>query len=123
MRALFIVLAIAAIGCDTPEGEAAPADNTETNERDRDMDDTLTPEDQLGGGEVDRTITQQVRQGVVDEYGATSDAANVTIVTVDRVVTLRGPVESQTERSALGAIAQRVDRVRRVDNQIEVANQ
>jgi osmotically-inducible protein OsmY len=72
---------------------------------------------------VDRTITQLVRQGVVDEYGVTTDTANVTIVTVDRVVTLRGPANSETEQSTIGAIAQRVDRVRQVDNQLEVASQ
>lgn len=128
-RTIFILLAIAAVGCDKPDSDAEErngvntpadksADNTGKNERDQDMN-TLTPEDQ--GGDVDRTITQHVRQAVVKEYGATKDAANVKIVTADRVVTLRGPVESQEEKSTIGALAQGIERVTRVDNQLEVA--
>lgn len=130
-RAVFVLLAIAAVGCKGPGNAAAEsekldapvgnaADNTGKNERDRDLK-TLTPGDQ-GGGEVDRTITQLVRQGVVEEYGATAAAANVKIVTVDRVVTLRGPVNSASEQATIGTIAGRVDRVARVDNQLEVAS-
>lgn len=130
-RTVFIVMAIAAVGCDKESGnESAESyqantstrtaeDNTGKNERDRDMK-TLTPEDQ--GGEGDRKITQLVRQNVVKEYGATTDAANVKIVTVDGVVTLRGPVNSESEQSAIGSMAQKVDGVRRVDNQLEVAS-
>lgn len=129
-RAVFVVLAIAAVGCKGPGNAAAEsnttnapmgtsADNTGKNERDRDMK-TLTPEDQAG--EADRTITKLVRQGVVAEYGATSAAGNVKIVTVDGVVTLRGPVNTESEQSTIGTIAGRVDRVKRVDNQLEVAS-
>ncbi len=148
-RTVFIFIAIAAVGCKGQGSEAAEYDNPNTstgtavantgtavgntrtavdnagtavdntgkNERDRDMN-TRTPEDQ--GGEGDRTITQLVRQSVVKEYGATTAAGNVKIVTVDGVVTLRGPVNTESERSAIGTIAQRVAGVSRVDNQLEV---
>lgn len=125
-------MAITAAGCEWPgsaESEAdnvntstgTAADNTGRNERDRDLD-TLTPEDQ-SESEEDRTITQRVRQGVVGEYGATAAAANVTIVTVDRVVTLRGPVNSESEQSTIGTIARNVEGVSRVDNQLEIASE
>ncbi|PKN32213.1 MAG: BON domain-containing protein [Deltaproteobacteria bacterium HGW-Deltaproteobacteria-20] len=133
-RTVFIFIAIAAVGCkgseaserdntNTPTGVAVAntgtaVDNTGKNDRDRDMENTRTPEDQ--GGEGDRTITQLVRQSVVKEYGATTAAGNVKIVTVDGVVTLRGPVNTENERSAIGTIAQRVAGVSRVDNQLEV---
>lgn len=118
-HAMVIVLAIAAVaGCERNEGTRA--DNTKTNERDRNPS-TLTPADQ-GGSEADRTITQRVRQGVVSRDGLSMTAKNVKIVTVDGVVTLRGPVNNDSEQSTIGTIAKGVDGVKRVDNQLEVAS-
>ena len=131
-RTMLIVLAIAAAACDRSErtesekvevkaAEPAAADNTEKNERDQ-KPSSLTPGDQ-GESEADRKITQRVRQGVVDHDGLSTNAANVKIITVDGVVTLRGPVKTAEERSTVGAMAQRVDGVKRVDNQLEIASQ
>lgn len=123
--------ALASVGCksneETPaasatDGVSAPevaADNTDKNERDR-GDDTLTPMDQ-GESEADRTITQQIRQGVVGADEISAGAKNVKIITVDGVVTLRGPVESATEKANIAALATKVAGVKRVDNQLEVA--
>ena len=129
---ILIVLAMAAVGCDRSEGtgstkpevkaaEPAAADNTEKNERDRKAS-ALTPGDQ-GESEADRTITQRIRQGVVGDDGLSTTATNVKIITVNGVVTLRGPVKNAEERSTIGAIAQRVAGVTRVDNQLEIASQ
>jgi len=96
----------------------APPDNTDINERDRD-DRTLTPVDQ-GGAESDRKITQQIRQAVVGDDSLSFTAKNVKIITIDGKVTLRGPVKSEQERSAIGAAAKKVAGAR-VDNQLEVA--
>jgi len=123
---------MAAVGCDRSEGtgstkpevkaaEPAAADNTEKNERDRKAS-ALTPGDQ-GESEADRTITQRIRQGVVGDDGLSTTATNVKIITVNGVVTLRGPVKNAEERSTIGAIAQRVAGVTRVDNQLEIASQ
>jgi hyperosmotically inducible periplasmic protein len=43
------------------------------------------------------------------------------IVTVDGVVTLRGPVKTSKEKSDIAAIALRVNRVNQVVNQLEIA--
>jgi hyperosmotically inducible periplasmic protein len=99
-------------------GVAAPPDNTDVNERDSD-EDTLTPIDQ-GGSEGDRKITQQIRQAVMDDDSLSFTAKNVKIITVDGKVTLRGPVKSEQERTAIGAAAKKVAGAR-VDNQLEVA--
>ena len=48
------------------------------------------------------------------------NAHNVKIITTDGVVTLRGPVKSPQEKTAVGAVAQRASGVKRVDNQLEV---
>jgi len=96
-----------------------PADNTKTNERDRGTA-TLTPLDQ-GENEVDRTITQKVRQEVIKDDSLSMTAKNIKIITSNGVVTLRGPVKTEKEKTDIGALAQRVEGIKRVDNQLEIA--
>jgi hyperosmotically inducible protein len=108
-------------GTGTPnDGTAATAvpDNTKRNERDRD-DAALTPGDQ-GNGEQDLRITQQIRQAVMDDKSLSFTAKNVKIITVNGKVTLRGPVNSTQERSAIEAAARKVAGVSQVDSQLEV---
>ncbi len=131
MKQIVVSMAIAAfaIGCEQPSasgtkageptGNNAPADNTDKNERDRNTN-TLTSGDQ-GGSEADRTVTQQIRQGLVKSDALSTTGKNVKIITVDGVVTLRGPVKSPDERTQIATIAQGVGGVKRVDNQLEVA--
>lgn len=95
-----------------------PADNSKKNERDQNSA-TLTPGDQ-GENDVDRGITQKIRQEVI-KADVSMNGKNVKIITVNSVVTLRGPVKSEQERSDIASIAQRVEGVKRVDNQLEIA--
>jgi osmotically-inducible protein OsmY len=128
-RAIIVCLLFAAAGCDQSEsknagetpaaGEAVAADNTDKNERDRNAA-ALTPGDQ-GESESDREITQKIRQGVVKDDALSITGKNVKIITVDGVVTLRGPVKNSEEKAAVAAIAQAAAGVKKVDNQIEVA--
>jgi hyperosmotically inducible periplasmic protein len=105
----------------TESAAAGPsATNTGKNERDRDPG-KLTPEDQ-GGSETDRGLTQRVRQGVVGADALSMTGKNVKIITQAGVVTLRGPVKTAAEKAQIGAIAAKTDGVKRVDNQLEIAN-
>ena len=94
------------------------ADNTGRNVRDRD-DRTLTPTDQ-GNSESDRDITAQIRREIVANDALSTNAHNVKIITMDGVVTLRGPVKTTQEKVTVGAVAQRASGVTRVDNQLEI---
>lgn len=98
---------------------AADADDTRKNVRDREPA-TVTPFDQKEN-EVDRTITQKIRQSVVGAEGFSLDARNVKIVTADGVVTLRGPVDNDQERMKIVEMAKAVEGVKRVDDQLEIA--
>jgi len=113
LAALVNVLAAIPVMAEQPQ-----ADNTEKNVRDRD-DKTLTPMDQ-GGSSADREITAAIRKAIVDDDTLSSNAHNVKIITVDGVVTLRGPVKSAAEKAAVAAKAQRTKGAKRVDNQLEV---
>lgn len=101
-------------------GEAAqvPADNTGRNVRDR--AETLTSGDQ-SETEGDRTLTQKIRQAVVADDALSMTAKNVKIITVNGVVTLRGPVKSDDERKAIAAKAEQVAGAGKVQNHLEVA--
>lgn len=127
---VLLVATLLAVGCQQSPAEQSkskadnsatnvPADNTGKNERDQNTL-ALTPGDQ-GGSESDRTLTQHVRQGVIENDTLSISAKNVKIITQDGVVTLRGPVKSSDERARIAAIAQHVDGVKRVDNQLEIA--
>ncbi len=98
----------------------AKPDNSRVNERDRDHK-SLTPMDQ-GPSEGDRKITQLIRQAVVKDGSLSFTAKNVKIITIGGKVTLRGPVKTDAERSAIEAEAKNVAGVSQVDNQLEVKN-
>lgn len=71
--------------------------------------------------EADTKIVQKIRQAVVEDKALSTSAQNVTIVSEDGVVTLHGKVKDQTEKELLAARAQLVDGVKRVDNQLVIA--
>jgi osmotically-inducible protein OsmY len=94
------------------------ADNTGKNVRDR-GDKTLTPMDQ-GGSAADRELTADIRRMIVGDDSLSTNAHNVKIVTVDGVVTLRGPVKTAGEKATVASKAQAAKGVKRVDNLLEV---
>lgn len=100
--------------------QTAP-DNTGKNVRDRD-DKTLTPADQ-SSNEADVELTRRIREAVVADKSLSTNAHNVKIITVDGVVTLRGPVSSAQERAKVAETAQKLAGTKQVENQLEVAAQ
>lgn len=127
-RYLILALLVGAPACDdkkeadnkTVENKTdKPADNTAKNERDRE-EPTKTPGDQEED-EGDLAITAAIRQAVVGDESLSMNAKNVKIITADGVVTLRGPVASEGEKTTIAKLAQSTEGVARVDNQIEIA--
>lgn len=104
-----------------PDKAAAdmPADNTGNNARDQKTA-ALTPMDQSETA-ADRAISQEARSSVVKADDMSMNGKNVKIMTVDGVVTLRGPVASAREKKDIANLVKKIDGVRRVDNQLEVA--
>jgi len=101
----------------SPPAQMAP-DNTGRNVRDRSSA-TLTPGDQSESA-ADRTLTQKVRQAVVADKSLSTNAHNVKIITINGVVTLRGPVNSSQEKEVVEAKAQQLAGMNNVDNQLEI---
>ena len=104
MKTLFLAVLAAAISSGSAtltlaadpstKGQAAESapDNTGRNVRDRGA--TLTSGDQ-SESKADLTTTQKIRQAVMADKSLSMTAHNVKIITVDGVVTLRGPVKTQ----------------------------
>jgi hyperosmotically inducible periplasmic protein len=115
------VLALAALfalpACKDEVAGAEP-DNTARNERDREGNNP-TPLDQKNN-ENDLRIAQEIRKALVDNDQLSLNAHNVKVISVNGLVTLRGPVQSNAERDTVEVIATAVAGVTRVDNQLEV---
>src|SRR5215475_12752725 len=95
-----------------------PADNTGKNVRDR-SDAAVTPFDQ-SENEADLTLTQRIRQAVVDDDSLSTNAKNVKIVSQNGAVTLRGPVKNEEERKKVVSKAQQIAGEKNVNNQLEI---
>jgi len=98
-------------------GTAAP--NMGAANLDRDHAGAAAATDQ-GEAAADRDISQHVREAVMKHDELSTNAKNVKIITRDGVVTLRGPVASEQEKSALMQAAKETSGVKRVDAEVEV---
>lgn len=99
---------------------AAPApDNTARNERDRNTQ-AVTPPDQLENS-TDLQVTQQIRKSIMDDSSLSTNAKNIKIITQEHEVTLRGVVNSTTEKQKIENIAKQVvHTTKNVHNKLEV---
>jgi osmotically-inducible protein OsmY len=127
-KALLCALALLVLGGYTGTIQAADKttetlaqmapDNTGRNVRDR-SGHTLTPGDQ-SENKADLMLTQQIRRELMADKSLSMDAKNVKIITVNGVVTLRGPVNTVKEKSTIEAKAQSIAGTTNVDSQLEV---
>ena len=82
---------------------------------------TLTPRKQSNSRQ-DLELTRRIRQAIVKDSSLSTNAHNVRIITVNGVVTLRGPVANSEEKASVAAKAQDVAGVKTVDNQLEISS-
>ncbi|HLO39789.1 MAG TPA: BON domain-containing protein [Phycisphaerales bacterium] len=94
------------------------ADNTGRNERDR-SGNTPTPPDQ-SQSQADLDITAEIRRAIMSDNTMSVNAQNCKIITQNGSVVLRGPVNTQAEKDAIGAKAKAVPGVTSVNNELEV---
>jgi osmotically-inducible protein OsmY len=118
MKKQLLLLASTCLLMTACENKPYNADNTGRNVRDR-SNQAITAGEQ-SENEADRTITQQIRQALMDDGSLSTNGKNVKIITTNGVVTLRGPVNSGAEKEAIGRKASSVAGVKNVDNQLEI---
>ena len=124
---VFVVLWVSlSLACNSQTGRVEPsgstaskdADNTARNERDRNSE-IPTAGDQTQN-KKDLEIAASIRKAVVSDDSLSTNAHNIKIITSNGAVTLRGPVKSQQEKSAIEAKAKRVTGVSSVNNMLEI---
>lgn len=112
---MFGVPLIAAPVARTQDAQQPMPDNTGKN---KDQSDPTA--DQQKMNPADRATTQKIRKAIHDDHSLSTYAHNVKIISRDGKVTLRGPVRSEEEKSALQAKAAAVVGAENVTNQLEV---
>jgi hyperosmotically inducible protein len=95
--------------------EPKTSENTKVSQQDQ-----VTPIDQ-GENEADLTVTQNIRQALIDDDSLTLAAKNVTIVTTNNEVTLRGEVNTAAEKKTIGVLAAKNSAGQKVTNLLTVA--
>jgi osmotically-inducible protein OsmY len=121
MLALSALLAVGTVVAaqDTP---SAPApDNTKTNERDRSSSQATA--DQQKENPSDRNIARDVRRSIVQDKSLSTYAHNVKVIAQNGMVTLKGPVRSEEEKSAIEAKAAQIVGKDKVTSELEVKPQ
>ena len=106
---------------DTLQGSTTreyPPDNTGINKRDRDENELTA--DKQSNDPADLKLAQQIRRAIRDDDSLSSYARNIKVITRNGMVTLKGPVHSAQEKSAIEAKAAALAGRGKVSNQIQV---
>src|ERR1700694_4232293 len=102
---------------DSSAQQPAP-DNTKVNERDKSKAEPTA--DQQKENRPDREITREIRRSIAQDKSLSSYAHNVKIISENGMVTLKGPVRSDEEKSAVEAKAAEIAGKDKVTSQLEV---
>jgi osmotically-inducible protein OsmY len=121
MLALSALLAVGAVVVAQDTSPAPAPDNTKTNERDRSPSQATA--DQQKENPSDRDIARDIRRSIVQDKSLSTYAHNVKIIAQNGMVTLKGPVRSEEEKSAIEAKAAQIVGKDKVTSQLEVKPQ
>jgi hyperosmotically inducible protein len=102
---------------DSSAQQPAP-DNTKVNRRDKNKAEPTA--DQQKESQPDREIARKIRQSIVQDKTLSSYAHNVKIIAENGTVTLKGPVRSDEEKTAVEAKAAEIAGADKVTSQLEV---
>ena len=100
------------------EQQPAP-DNTKANQGDASKN--AETADQQKKNPADRETTKKIRSALVDDKSLSTYAHNIKIITTDGMVTLKGRVRSEEEKSAIEAKARQIAGDSNVTSNLTVA--
>jgi hyperosmotically inducible protein len=112
------LLSLVSSTASAQDSTAPAADNTKVNQWDKDKAEPTA--DQQKENRPDREIARQIRRSIVQDKTLSSYAHNVKVIAQNGVVTLKGPVRSDEEKSAVEAKAAEVAGADKVTSQLEV---
>ena len=102
---------------DTNQNPPA-ADNTKVNQRDRNQ--TEPTADRQKENPTDRQLAQQIRRALVKDKSLSTNAHNVKVIAQNGVVTLKGPVNSESEKQTVEATAAQITGSDKITSDIQV---
>jgi hyperosmotically inducible periplasmic protein len=102
----------------TRDSTAAPGDNTKVNKRDRNKSEPTA--DQQKMNKSDREITRDIRRAIVNDKSLSTYAHNVKVITQNGSVTLKGPVRTEEDKTAIEAKAAEVAGANNVKSEISI---
>lgn len=118
-RFLQAVLAGALLATAVGAQQTPAADNTKTNKRDKQPGEVTA--DQQKMNKPDRETARQIRRSIYKDKSLSTYAHNVKIIVQNGAVTLKGPVRSEEEKTAVFKKATEVAGEGKVTNELEVA--
>ena len=121
IRALSLGALLAMGGALYAADDAKPvkADNTKMNKQDREEGAMTAGQQKMNP--ADRELTQKIRKAIMADKSLSTYAHNVKVISRDGMVTLKGPVRSDAEKSTVEAKATEAAGAGKVTNEITVA--
>jgi len=116
---LFLGSSLPAIGLRTQDSQQPAADNTKNNKGDQSSGATTADKQKMNS--ADRDLTKKIRAALHSDSTLSTYAHNVKIISQDGKVTLKGPVRSDDEKSAIEAKATEIAGQGNVTNMLTVA--
>lgn len=83
----------------------------------------LVAEDQAKAKPADTALTRQIRADMMADKNLSTSARNIQIITLGDTVTLKGQVATESEKSRVLEIANRVASTKQVVSEIEVSSE
>ena len=115
-----LFLALTLLACSkSDDGSKSSSSDSGNNRLAMNKDTGKTASDQPEN-ETDRKIIQEIRKSIVSDDSLSTTGKNVTVVSENGNVTLRGNVKDQNEKEKIASTAQQVAGVAKVDNQLTV---
>jgi hyperosmotically inducible periplasmic protein len=115
--AAFSLAAAPAQAQQQSDSQAQP-DNTAQNKGDNQKG-AMTADNQKGTA-ADREMAKKIRKSIAADSSLSTYAHNVKVIVRDGMVTLKGPVKSDDEKTAVGAKATDIAGADKVQNQLTV---
>ena len=115
-----LILSAALLAPSYSSGAQEPApDNSKTNQRDRDKNSPTADQQKMNA--QDRELASKIRKAIIADKTLSTYAHNVKIIARDGKVTLKGPVRSTDEKSAVVTKATSIAGDENVTDQLDVA--
>jgi hyperosmotically inducible protein len=119
IRTAGVIVAISGLVSLTAAPTPQTAAPSASKYADSDLSSSILTADQQRNNKDDLQLAKAVRKAVMAEAGLSVYAQNIKIIAHDGVVTLRGPVRTESEKNRIGRLAWEAG-ARQLDNMLQI---